>query len=245
MDRWAWPTAVKVIAGIMGAGLIGGTVLFLVLFFELTGAFPVETGDFIDEILAGNEWHTARNPLDITQGALYAAGFAALGLLGLLLARLFEPGDSRGPILSGVLLFAGVLGVVAQLLWIGFKPVATSPQYCDCGFLTEEIMSRLMSFNILTGVQNSLTAGAAIAAAIGLVIVARPGVRAGMPSGWAILSYVTAVATVVFAVLWALTYTYPFNLYSLVLVAGVLLPAWAIWLALRADGLRLDAREIE
>jgi hypothetical protein len=250
MDRLAWPTAVKVTVGIMVAGFVAGIVLLLVDQLELTGAFPRETGDFVRDIQAGNEWYTPRHPLFVAQGAMFAMGFAALGLLGRLLARLSWPGDSRGPILGGILLLAGGLGAAAQLLWIGALPVATSAQYCDCGFLTEEIMARLMTFNIVNGVQSALTNAALIGMGTGLVIAAGLGFRAGMPSGWALLSYATALAAVIVAVLWSFHaapfhLTYPFNLWGLVVLAAVLVPAWAIWLALRAEGLRLGDVEVE
>jgi hypothetical protein len=214
--------------------------------YELTGAFPAETGDFVNDIQAGNEFITAHYPEDFAQGALFAIGFVALGLLGLMLARLAGPGDSRGPILSGTLLLAGGLGVAAHLVLIGAEPIATSPQYCDCGLLAEELMSRLMAFNIVQGIRTWLTNGAIIATAAGLVIAARPGVRAGMPVGWAYLGYLTAVAGIIVAVLWSYSReTFPFNLWSLVVVAAILLPAWAIWLALRAEDLRVSDREVD
>jgi MFS family permease len=241
MDRWAWPTAVKVIVGIMVAGLVVGIVLLLVDQFELTGAFPPDTGDFVRDIQAGNEYFTARAPLFIAQSALFAIGFAALGLLGPLLARLARPGDSRGPILTGVLLLAGGLGLTAQLLWMAAHPVATGAQYCDCGFLVEELMSRLMTHNILQGVQTWLTNGAVLGASIGLVVAARPGVNAGMPVGWAYLGYLTALAAGVNVILWWFQFqSYPWNLVAIVIIAAILVPAWGIWLALRAEGMSLD-----
>jgi MFS family permease len=246
MDRLAWPTAVKVVVGLLVAGLVAGTVLLLVQVYELTGPFPAETGDFVQDITAGNEFITAQYPLDFALNALFAIGFAALGLLGPLLARLSGAGDSRGPILSGTLLLAGGLGVAAHLVLIGATPVATSPQYCDCGFLVEELMSRLMAFNIVQGIQVWLTNGAIIAAAVGVVIAARPGVRAGMPVGWAYLGYLTALVGIIVAGLWAFSHqTFPFNLWGQVLVAAILLPAWAIWLALRSEDLDLGGREID
>jgi hypothetical protein len=247
MDRWAWPTTVKVIVGLMVAGLVGGIVLLLfVQMFELAGKFPAETGVFTDDIQAGNEFITSQYPLDLAQGLLFATGFAAIGLLGQLLPRLVGIGDSRGPILRGTLMLAGGLGVAAQLLLIGAEPIATSTQYCDCGLLEEELMSRLMAFNIVQGIEVWLTNGAMIAAAVGVVIAARPGVRAGMPVGWAYLGYLTALASVIVVVLMAARFeTFPFNVWTLVLVAAVLLPAWAIWLALRAEGLLLDDRPVE
>jgi hypothetical protein len=246
MDRWAWPTTVKVIVGLMVAGMVAGTVLLLVEVYELTGAFPAETGDFVNDIQAGNEFLTAQYPLDFAGSALFAIGFAALGLLGLLLARVVGPGDSRGPILSGTLLLAGGLGVAAQLVLIGATPVATSPQYCECGLLAEELMSRLMAFNIVQGIQTWLTNGAILAAAAGLVIAARPGVHAGMPRGWAYLGYLTALAGIIVVVLWSFSHeTFPFNLWSQVVVAAILLPAWAIWLAMLSEDLRLGDRGVD
>ena len=246
MDQWAWPTTVKVIVGLLVAGMVAGTVLLLVQVYELTGPFPAETGVFVDDITAGNEYLSARYPLEFAQDALFAIGFAALGLLGQLLPRLVGPGDSRGPILRGTLMLAGGLGVAAQLVLIGATPVATSTQYCECGLLQEELMSRLMAFNIVQGIETWLTSGAIIAASAGVLIVARPGVRAGMPVGWAYLGYLTALASVIAVVLGSFSLdTFPFNLWSLVAVAAILLPAWAIWLAMRSEDLRLGGQEVE
>jgi hypothetical protein len=240
MDRWAWPTAVKVIVGIMVAGLVGGIVLLLVDQLELTGAFPPDTGDFVNDIQAGNEYFTARAPLFIAQSALFAIGFAALGLLGGLLARMASPGDSRRPLLTGILVLAGGIGLVAQLLWMGAHPIATGAQYCDCGFLQEELMSRLMTHNILQGVQTWLTNAAVIGVGLGLAVAARPGVNAGMPVGWAYVGYLTALAAVVNVMLWAIQFqVYPWNLVVLVIIAVILVPAWGIWLAMRAEDLTL------
>ncbi|MEO6577357.1 MAG: hypothetical protein ABIO99_00425 [Candidatus Limnocylindria bacterium] len=231
-------------AGIMVAGFVAGTILLLVLNYELTGARPAPTGEFTQDILGAFEWDAARWPLDFADGVLFAAGFAALGLLGSLLARIVDPSDSRRSIIVGTFLLAGGLGVAAQLVWIGAKPVATSPQYCDCGLLAEEIMARLMGLNIVSGVQTWLTNGAAIAAAVGLVVAARPGVRAGMPRGWAMVTYATVLATVILVALSAFRAD-PFDLIGTALVAAVLLPVWAIWLAQRAEGLHLAEAAVE
>ena len=107
-------------------------------------------------------------------------------------------------------------------------------------------MSRLMAFNIVQGIQTWLINGAILAAAAGVLIAARPGVRAGMPVGWAYLGYLTALASVVVVVLWAFPRdTFPFNLWSLVVLAAVLLPAWAIWLAMRSGDLSLGDQEVD
>ena len=119
-------------------------------------------------------------------------------------------------------------------------PVATAAQYCDCGFLEEELMSRVMTHNILNAVQTWLTNGAIIGAALGLVVAARPGVNAGMPVGWAYLAYVIALAAVANVLLWWFQFqSYPWNLVVIAIIAAVLVPAWAIWLAMRSEGLTL------
>lgn len=82
-------------------------------------------------------------------------------------------------------------------MWIGAKPIAVSPQYCDCGFLQEEIMSRLMIRNVVGGVRDWLLNGFLVLLAVGLVIVAGLGQRAGMPSGWRRLSIVIAALSLV------------------------------------------------
>ena len=107
-------------------------------------------------------------------------------------------------------------------------------------------MSRLMAFNIVQGIATWTTNGAIIAAAAGLLIAARPGVRAGMPVGWAYLGYLTALVGIVVVGLWAFSRdTFPFNLWSLVVLAAILLPAWAIWLAMRSEGLHLGDQEVD
>ncbi len=241
MNRLEWPTAVRVVVGIMVAGMVVGVVLLLDLNYELLGARPAPTGDFLQDIISGFRWDTERWPVDFADSALFALRFGALGLLGLLLARLVTPGDSRGAILSGLPLLAGGLGVAAQLVWIGAKPIATSPQLCECGLLAEEIMSRLMTLNVVSGIQTWLTNGAILAAAAGVLVAARPGVRAGMPSGWALIGYATALGAVIVVVLSALR-AYPVDLIGTALVAAVLLPVWAIWLAQRAHSLQLGDR---
>jgi hypothetical protein len=119
-------------------------------------------------------------------------------------------------------------------------PIATGAQYCDCGFLHEELMSRLMTHNILQGVQTWLTNAAVVGVALGLVISARPGVRAGMPVGWAYLGYLIALAAFLDVILWWFQFqSYPWNLVTSGVIAAILVPAWAIWLAMRSDDLAL------
>ena len=54
-----------------------------------------------------------------------------------------------------------------------------------------------------------------------------------MPSAWRWLSLLIALASIVLAVL-AVLEAFPFDQYLLAATAGILVPIWAIWLALRA-----------
>ena len=78
--------------------------------------------------------------------------------------------------------------------------------------------------------------GATVLLAAAAVLVAPIGRAAGMPVGWVWLTYALAAATLISDAL-AVLRAYPFDQLSLLLVAGVMIPLWALWLAIRADSL--------
>jgi hypothetical protein len=127
-----------------------------------------------------------------------------------------------------------VFGAVAELTWLGARPIATSPQYCECGLLAEELMSRIMALNIVSGIHTWLLSGALFASAVGLVTAGGLGREAGMPTAWWWLALITAVLARVGSVLPLFGPLYPFDLLFISLIAGILVPVWAGWLALRA-----------
>lgn len=238
MDRLAWPTAVRAVVGVLVACFVAGAVILVVLNLELISPRPEGTGDFASDFVAVFEWERTLWPMEFAGTVLFAVGFVALGMLGPLLAKLFDPADSRASIVSSSLLLAGGLGAASQLLWIGGRAETIRGELCECDFLAEEIMSRLVAQDVAGAVQTWLVNGAALAAAVGLILAAPIGVRAGMPAAWAMVSYAVAALAVVVAVLAAFG-AYPFDLIATALASAVLLPAWAIWLAQRADALRL------
>ena len=139
--------------------------------FELTGSPPP---DFLDGIIAFFRWETSRWPIDFAGTLLASLGFVAFGAVGVMLSR----ADRRRPrrtVVPALMVIGATLGAVSQLLWIGVKPVATSPQLCECGLRAEEIMSRLMTLNVASGMQAWLTNGAIVLMAIGVLVVAAPG----------------------------------------------------------------------
>ena len=233
MTRMAWPALARALAWIMAAAFVLASVLLLLFAFQVFGG-PPEPGEvFIDNVLADFAWQQTQWPLEFAGTALFAIGFLALGGLAPVLGRLAGPADARRGLVTVAFLGAGGLGAASQLLWLGAKPIATSPQYCECGLLAEEIMSRLMTLNIVGGVQTWLISGAMVAAAVGLVVAGQLGREAGMPRAWLGIAWVTAALALVGAVL-PLFDVYPFDIMLVVLVAGILIPIWAVWFASRA-----------
>jgi hypothetical protein len=130
------------------------------------------------------------------------------------------------------------------------KPVATSTQYCDCGLLAEEIMARLMILNATGSVQSWLVSGAALVVAVGVAAGGALGREAGMPAAWWWLSLATAAMGVVAAVLQVFCLCVfgidvPLNVLATALVAGIMLPIWAVWLAMRAWDIWTPEAEVE
>lgn len=94
-------------------------------------------------------------------------------------------------------------------------------------------MSRLMTLNIVGGVQTWLITGAMVAAAVGLVVAGQLGREAGMPRAWQWVAVVTAALALLGSIS-PLFDLYPLEVVLVVLVAGILIPIWGVWLASRA-----------
>lgn len=236
MRAWAWADAVRMLSLLVAAFFFVAAILQAVLSFELTGAAPAGKPDFIDSIVASFAWEETRNPIDLGASALVAIGFLALGGVGALLARLADAADARRTLISLTMVAGAILGAASQLWWMGVKPVATDPQYCDCGFRAEEITSRLMALRIAGSVQTWLLIGAIVATSIGVLLAVSLVRRAGISSGFTWLSYLLVAASL-FASFVAASGIEPLDQYGTLLVAGILIPAWALWLAIEAPRL--------
>ena len=236
MSGWRWADTVRVLSLLMAAFFFVAAVLLAVLAFELTGAPPPEQPDFVDGIVASFAWEESRWPIDFAGSLLVALGFMAFGGVGVLLARLADVTDARRNLIAAAMVFGATLGTASQLFWIGVKPVATSSQYCDCGFRAEEIVSRLMTLNVAGSVQTWLNNGAIVALAVGVLMAVGLARRAGISGVWAVISYLLVIGAVLTPVLDQLD-AYPFNLISLLALTAILIPAWALWLAVEAPNL--------
>jgi hypothetical protein len=236
MSRFSWAAAVRVLGALVTAFFFAGAVLQGVLALDVLGPPPPEHEDFIEQTIDFFMWEQTRWPVEFASTALFALGFLALGGLGALLSRLAGTADPRRLLTTAAFLGAGGIGAASQLMWLGVKPIATSPQYCECGLRAEEIMSRLMVLNVAGVVQVWLVLGAILLSAVGTVLLAGIGRENGMPSGWVWLSMAIAVLSLATAVL-AVLRAYPFDQLMLFLTAGILVPIWALWLAISAETL--------
>jgi len=92
-------------------------------------------------------------------------------------------------------------------------------------------MSRTMILETVGGIQTWLISGALALLAVGALLVATMPQRA-LPQWWRRLNVVIAALSVI-GVLLPLFDAYPLDVLLTLLIAGILLPIWAIWLARR------------
>jgi len=220
----------------MAALFFAAAALTAVLQFELTGHPPPEPPDFLDGIIAFFRWDTSRWPIDFAGTLLAGLGFVVFGAVGVLLSRLAHSTDARRTVVAALVVIGATLGVASQLLWIGVKPVATSPQLCECGLRAEEIMSRLMILNVAGGIQAWLNNGAIVLMAIGVLVVVSLVRRAGASSGWVWFSYLLVIGALLAPILGEL-HAEPYDLISFFVLVAILVPGWALWLAIEAPKL--------
>ena len=234
MGRIEWASAARILGWVIGIGLLIGAVTRMVLSFEVLGLPDIPPdADFVDRILRIYEFQKSVWPIEFTSFVAFGIGFAALASLGPVLSRLASDDDARGGLVMVAFLGLGGLGLASQLLQIGSLPFLTSPELCECGLREHEIMAREVVINTLFGVQLWLVVGALVLGAPGVWLAGSLGADAGMPPAWRWLSALIALAAIVLAVL-AVLEAFPFDQYLLGLTAGILVPIWAIWLAMRA-----------
>lgn len=204
------------------------TALTLVLVLDLAGAPPniPASADFPTRILEGQAFERSRWPIDFASSLLFTGAFGAVILLGALLS------SRTGRSAIGALLGAGgLLGIASQLTHVGAHQVAVSIGYCDCGFKTEEAISQAWALMVSDGIADWLLIAALVLLAAGVIAAAGVIVREGMPAVWGTLSYGLAGVLGLGAALTILGVDGPWASLLIALGSGVLLPVWAVWLA--------------
>lgn len=127
---------------------------------------------------------------------------------------------------------SGLLAVAGGLLYIGATSVTVALDYCDCGFKAEEAISRFWALTIVQGATNWLSYGAIVVGAIALGVSAL--IFGGrMPAAWRWISWSGAGLLVLSIVLHEVSDSPAGDLVAAV-ATGILLPAWAVILAMRS-----------
>lgn len=249
MTDTAWHTISSRLGWVVAATFVVAMVIYaLDRQFHVITPLPEfqSEGTFVDNLIAGFEHEKGHWLGDLTSSLILAAGFVGLAILGTTVRRALDRDDARGAVLAVAFLLAGGIGAASQLLFLGSTEVATNPEYCDCGFLAEEIISREMTHQIVMNIGFWMTDVTIVLFAIGLLAFASLAPAAvWVPDGLTVYSRILAVLAVV-SVLWGrlavpllesggveLDFFFIGGLIT-ILVAGVLVPIWAAWLALSA-----------
>ena len=226
--------------GLFAVCLAVATLIALGLGFDILVPPPdlAETLDLPGRLQAIRPFREATWPFDAASTLLFAAGFASLALAADPIVSLAGR-DGRAGVLRASIVASGLLGVVAGLLYVGGTQVAMGLPYCDCGFITEETISQFWAISIVQGASNWLGYGAilfgAIAAGLSAVIL---GDR-GLPRAWRWIGGAAAVLLVASVALHELSDS-PAGDLTAAVASGILLPVWAVTLAMRSDSVLVN-----
>lgn len=233
-NRWS---VARTLLGVFAACLVLATILSLALGFDLLVRPPdlADTLDLPSRQVALQPFREARWPIDAVSTLLYVVAFGALLLAAGPIASL-AGADRRAGVLKSSILASGLLGIVSGLLYVGATQV-TIALYCDCGFKTEESISQFWAINIVLGATNWLGYGAIVFGAIGVTTSAFVLGGRGLPRSWRWLAWIAAVLLILSVVLHEVSDT-PAGDLVVAVATGLLLPAWALILAMRSD--RID-----
>ena len=214
----------------VGVLFLVGTALQLVEYFNLWATPPPPAPlNMVEQRLAVQDYRIAIWPVFALGNFAFALGFIALAGLGLALAARLGSRDSQRIVLLTSLGVAGVLGAVGQFMVIGAAQVTIDLAYCDCGFKETEIVSQIWGQMLIEGAATWLINAASVLAAIGIV-GADVAFRRRMPAAWDIVSWVTAIGLIATVVVGFINVEGDVPFYLQVIVEGVLVPVWAIWL---------------
>ena len=221
--RWlAWSVGILFL---LGTALRVGDYLNL---FVTPPDIP-ESLNMVDFRLAVQDYRVASWPTFLLSNLANGVGFMAVAALGLALAgRLMTGGPHRVGITAG-LGMAGILGAVAQLVIIGVTQPTIDSAYCDCGFKETEIVAQIWAQQLAESASQWLLLGALALAAVG-VASAGTAFRDRMPASWNVFSWLTALGLVAAVVIPFLRINPDLDFWLLALVAGAMVPIWAIWL---------------
>jgi hypothetical protein len=221
------------LAWTVGILFLVGAAFQLVDMLNLYATPPETSGplNMVEQRLAAQPYRVSIWPIFLLTNLSFGVGFVALVGLGLALAPLLATGDSRRVVIATAFGVAGALGAVAQFIIIGAAQGTVEIAYCDCGFKETEIVAQIWAQMLMEGASRWLLNAALVLAAIG-VLAADAAFRRRMPAAWDIVSWLTAVVAIVSVLLGVFQLGDELGFYLLLVVSGVLVPIWAIWLGL-------------
>jgi hypothetical protein len=240
-------STLRILAAAVGLLFLAGTVFQLLDQFDLVAKPPpgLDAANLVDRRLALAPYRQAIWPVFLLENGLVALGFLALAGVGIALSRRASRADDRGAVLLWTLVTAGLLGGVGQLVLLGGVKATIDIAYCDCGFKEQEVVSQIWAQMVVEGAGQFVVQVASLFAAAGVVVAARLYGGRSMPDGWALLSYLLAALVVLTAILAfvGLDSLFDVTQWLTILLTGVLIPAWALWLAARFSDRELAAIE--
>ena len=238
-----WP-ALNVLLGLFAICLAVATLIALGLGFDLLVPPPDIAGtlDFPGRLQAIRPFREATWPFEAASTLLYVVGFAALALAADPIASLAGR-DGRAGVLRASIVASGLLGVVAGLLYVGGTQAAMALPYCDCGFIAEETVSQFWALAIVQGATDWLGYGAILFGAVAAGLSAIMLGYQGLPRAWRWIGGSAAALLVVSVVLQELSDSPVGDLIAAV-ASGILLPAWAVILAMHSDRILVDRSEV-
>ena len=222
---------VRWLAWSVGVLFLLGTVFRLVDSFNLFATPPdlPETLNMVEFRLAVQEYRVAVWPIFLLSNLANGIGFIAVTALGLALVRHVASDSPHRVGIAAGLGMAGILGAVAQLLIIGVTQPTIDNAYCDCGFKETEIVAQIWAQQLAESASQWFINAALVLAAIG-VASAGTAFRDRMPASWNVYSWLVAVGLIAAVVIPMLRINPDLDLWVLAVVAGVMVPIWALWL---------------
>src|SRR5690349_20301038 len=218
----------------VGVLFLIGTLLRIVDMQNLWATPPAQpAANMVEGRLAAQDYRMAIWPIFMLTNLAFGIGFMALVGLGIALASGLGSGDTRRIAILTSFGVGGILGAAGQLMIIGAAQVTVDQAYCDCGFKDTEIVSQIWGQMLIEGSSQWLINAAAILAAVGIV-AADLAFRLRISAAWDIWSWLTVIGLVATVVVGFFGLGGDdFGLYLLLIVTGILVPVWAIWLGAR------------
>jgi hypothetical protein len=236
---------VRWLALAVGVLFLIGAALRVVDVLNLWATPPAQApANMVEGRLAAQDYRMAIWPVFMLGNLAFGVGFMALAGLGVALASRLASGDSRRVAILTSFAVGGVLGAVGQLMIIGAAEVTVQQAYCDCGFKDTEIVSQIWGQMLIEGASQWLINSAGVLAAIGIVAV-DVSFRKRMPAGWDIASWLTVIGLIATVVVGFFSLGGDdLALYLLLVVTGILVPIWAIWLGVSWRDAARSEREV-